>query len=85
MLAVAFEEFGVVYMFKLLFSFYFNCQLVKGQIQQKFGWGWGCISPSQPPGFYGPDFVDTIKMNIEFARSGMRTHKAWAMLNKSTQ
>ena len=32
MLAVAFEEFGVVYMFKLLFSFYYNFQLVKGQI-----------------------------------------------------
>ena len=32
MLPVAFEEFGVVYMFKLLFSFYYNLQLVKGQI-----------------------------------------------------
>ena len=32
MLPVAFEEFGVVYMFKLVFSFHYNCQLVKGQI-----------------------------------------------------
>ena len=32
MLPVAFEEFGMVYMFKLLFSFHYNCQLVKGQI-----------------------------------------------------
>ena len=32
MLPVAFEEFGLIYMFNVLFSFYFNLQLVKGQI-----------------------------------------------------
>ena len=46
MLPVAFEEFEVVYMFKLLFSFRYNCQLVKGQIYPR----------PQPPGLQIHEF-----------------------------
>ena len=38
MLPVVFEEFQMVYIFLLLFSFHYHCQLVKGQLKQKSGW-----------------------------------------------
>ena len=34
-----FEEFGLVYVLLAPFSFNYHCQLVKGQLQLKFG-GW---------------------------------------------
>ena len=36
-----FEEFEVVYIFLLLFSFQYHCQLVTGQLKQKSGGGAG--------------------------------------------
>ena len=35
MLPVVFLEFQMVYIFVLLFSFHYHCQLVKGQVKQK--------------------------------------------------
>ena len=35
MLPVVFQEFQMVHIFLLLFSFYYHCQLVKGQVKQK--------------------------------------------------
>ena len=47
MFLVIFEEFQIAYIFLLLFSFHFHCQLVKGQIWER-SWAEGC-SPPQPP------------------------------------
>ena len=35
MLPVVFQEFQMVHIFLLLFSFYYHCHLVKGQVKQK--------------------------------------------------
>ena len=44
-LPVVFEELGMVYIFRLLFTFHYYCPLVKGQLQPKSG---GTAAP-QPP------------------------------------
>ena len=57
MLLDAFEEFELVCILLLFFSFHYHCQLVKGQLQQKSGG----LQPSPPPpsshGFYGPGLL----------------------------
>ena len=40
-LPVVFAEFYMVYVFWLLFSFYYYCQLVQGQLEPKSGGGGG--------------------------------------------
>ena len=45
-LPVVFEDFAIVYVFWLLFSFYYYYQLVKGQLQQK---SWGAAALPAPP------------------------------------
>ena len=51
MFLVIFEEFQIVYIFLLLFSFHLHCQLVKGQIWER-SCAEGC-SPSPAPDLYG--------------------------------
>lgn len=36
-LTVVFEEFNMVYVFWLAFSFHYHCQFAKGQLSQKSG------------------------------------------------
>ena len=48
MLPVVLEEFDIVYIFWLLFTFHYYCQLVKGHLYPKSGRG-DCSPPAPPP------------------------------------
>ena len=50
MLPVAFEEFGLVCTFLLLYPCHYHCQLVKVNTSKNLG----VCSPLSLPGFYGP-------------------------------
>ena len=49
MLPGVFEEFEMVYIFSLFFSFHYHCQLAKGQLYQKAG---GAAAPPVPPSLW---------------------------------
>ena len=51
-LPVVFEEFDMVFIFWLLFSFHYPCQLVTRSTLAKSR---GLQSTPSPPGFYGPE------------------------------
>ena len=62
MLPVVLEEFDIVYIFWLLFTFHYYCQLVNGHLLQKSGWG-DCSPQAPPPsptGFYGPVYGGNV-------------------------
>ena len=52
MLPAVFEEFKVVYIFLLLFSFHYHCQLVNSQLKQKSGRLQPPLPPARPTGLY---------------------------------
>ena len=53
--AVAFEEFDMVYLLWLLFSFHYHCQSFSICKMPTLAKIWGDCSLPSPPGFYGPD------------------------------
>ena len=66
MLPAVFEEFDLVCIFTLFFSFQYHSQLVKGQLYQNSrGGGVSTPSPSPPPGFYGPE-CSNLTIGISF-------------------
>ena len=52
MLPVVFEEFEVFCIFLAIFSFHYNCQLVKGQLWRKCGRAAAPPAPSVSTGLY---------------------------------
>ena len=72
-LPVVFEEFDLVYVFWLRFSFHYHCQLVKDQLKQKSGGGgWAAASPS-------PSVSTGLNMTLKMLKDKIKKRKAWSV------